>query len=99
MKQMFVEHGPVFAVWYGATYLGTVGTAWAGLELAQVEPHGLLRRVGADKLVDIDRWPREWVNFAIALVVTDLIEPVRLPLVMATTPFLSRALRQRGWRK
>ena len=60
----------MFAAWYGGTYFATLGVAWMGLEIAQVDPHVLLRRLSVDSFVDIDRYPPNLINGALALLIT-----------------------------
>ena len=95
MVSMFKEHGAVFAGYYVTSYAVCFGGAWGAITFAGVDGVGLLRWMGCERLIDVSAWSPRWVNAGIAMVIADFMEPIRLPLVLATTPRLSRLLRRR----
>uniref|UniRef100_A0A7S0P3L6 DUF1279 domain-containing protein n=1 Tax=Calcidiscus leptoporus TaxID=127549 RepID=A0A7S0P3L6_9EUKA len=95
MVSTFKEHGAVFAGYYVTAYAVCFGGAWGAITFAGVDGVGLLRRMGCERVIDVTAWSPRWVNAGIALIIADFLEPLRLPLVLATTPRLSRLLRRR----
>ena len=43
--------------------------------------------------LDVETWPTWAVNGVIAVEMNEILEPLRLPLVLTTTPAVARALR------
>merc|ERR1712110_767154 len=80
---LFREHGVTFVGLYTASYAVCVGAAWGALGVAEVDGVALLRKLGSDRVIDLSEWPPRWVNLGIATVIADLVEPVRLPMVVA----------------
>ena len=95
IKQTFREHGKVFVLYYTATWLGGFGVAFGGVTLAGLDGVALLRYLGADSVIDTTQFSTRVVNALIAAEINELFEFVRLPLVITTTPALSRRLRRR----
>ena len=94
MVGLFREHGATFVALYTGSYAACVGAAWAALSVAKVDSIALMRRLGSDRVIDLSEWSPGWVNAAVATVIADFAEPVRLPLVVAATPALGRMLRR-----
>lgn len=98
LKATFREHGPVFVAWYGVTWGAGFGVCWTGVTLSGLDGVELLRWLGAEQVIDLNAFSPRVVNALIAAEINELAEPIRLPLVLTSTPALSRALRARGWR-
>ena len=93
MKTMFREHGPVFVGLYGTTWLGGFGVCWAGVTIAGVDGVALLQYVGADAIIDTSMFSPRLINALIAAEINELADFVRLPMVIAYTPTMSRRLK------
>mmetsp|Transcript_28838 Transcript_28838/g.87337 ORF Transcript_28838/g.87337 Transcript_28838/m.87337 type:complete len:213 (-) Transcript_28838:69-707(-) len=93
IKATFREHGPVFVGFYAVTWLGGFGVCWTGVTIAGVDGVALLQYLGADNVFDTSALSPTLVNALIAAEINELGEFVRLPLVIATTPALSRRLK------
>ena len=93
MKTMFREHGPVFVGYYATTWLGGFGVCWAGVSVAGLDGVALLQYLGADAVIDTRTLSPQLINALIAAEINELADFVRLPLVIATTPALSRRLK------
>ena len=91
---MWREHGMVFLGSYTVAYAANFGACWGAIVVAKMDGIELLRKCGVDKAVDTSKWSPNLVNAFISMTLADLMEPVRLPLVIMATPFLSRALRR-----
>jgi len=94
MLSMFKEHGIVFVGYYTAMYAASFGVAYAALTASGVDGVALCKKVGVNAIVDTKNWSSALVNAAIALVIADAVEIIRLPLVLATTPRLSRFIKR-----
>jgi hypothetical protein len=93
IKATFREHGKVFVLYYTTTWLGGFGIAFGGVTLAGLDGLALLQYLGADSVIDTSQFSTRVINALIAAEINELAEFVRLPLVIATTPALSRRLR------
>jgi hypothetical protein len=93
IKTTFREHGPVFLAFYATPWLGGFGVCWAGVTVTGVDGVALLQWLGADAVIDTTALSPQLINALIAAELNELGEFVRLPLVIATTPALSRRLR------
>ena len=88
------SHRRKFVGSYTVAYTASFGAAWGAIAFANVDGIGLLRRMGFDGVIDTSSWSPRLVNAFIAMTIADLIEPIRLPLVVVATPLISRALRR-----
>ncbi|KAL1504177.1 hypothetical protein AB1Y20_010586 [Prymnesium parvum] len=96
MKDSWREHGLVFLGTYAAAYCTSFGAAWGAISFFDVDPIALLRYFGADGLVDTSKLSPRVANAFIAMTIADLLEPIRLPLVLFATPMISALRRRRG---
>lgn len=92
-KTLFREHGIVFVAYYGTTWLGGFGVCWAGITVAGVDGVAVLQYLGADSVINTNALSPQLINALIAAEINELGDFVRLPLVIATTPALSRRLK------
>lgn len=84
----------VFIGSYSVAYGASFGAAWGAISLAEMDGIGLLRRFGFDGVIDVSKFNPKYVNAFIAMTIADLMEPVRLPLVILVTPLVSNVLRR-----
>ena len=94
LAAMAKEHGPVFVVYYSGMYALNFGAVWSAITYGGLDGLALLNKLGVDRAIDTSGWSPRWVNPLLAMAIADLCEPLRLPLVLATTPRLGRLLRQ-----
>ena len=96
---MFREHGPVFVAYYVTTWTAGAAVCYGGITIAGVDGIALLKYLTVDEMllqhtsIDISGWSPALINGLIALELNEMLEYVRLPVVIATTPALSRMLR------
>uniref|UniRef100_A0A7S1UAG9 DUF1279 domain-containing protein n=1 Tax=Phaeomonas parva TaxID=124430 RepID=A0A7S1UAG9_9STRA len=101
VKALIKEYGAPFAVWYGTLYfgfgLGIYGTLVSGVVVDQNNIHELFEYVNLDALAeqyDLGHVLNEQTSVALAaLALNEMCEVVRLPLAIATTPYIIRAVR------
>ena len=93
LKTTFREHGPVFVGYYATTWLGGFGVCWGAVSVAGLDGVALLKWLGADMVLDTSALSPQLINALIAAEINELFDFVRLPIVIATTPALSRRLR------
>ena len=95
---MFKEHGPVFVAYYVTTWTAGAAVCYGGITIAGIDGIALLKYLTVDEMllqhtrIDISGWSPALINGLIALELNELLEYVRLPVVIATTPTLSRML-------
>lgn len=93
VKTTFREYGPVFVGYYVTTYAAGFGVCWTGVTVAGVDGVALLQYLGVDQLLDTSMFSARMINALIAAELNEMLDLVRLPFVIATTPALSRRLR------
>lgn len=93
LKGTFREHGLVFVGYYATTWTAGFGVCWGGVTIAGLDGVAILQYVGVENFVDLSMFSPRVINALIALELNELLEWVRLPLIIATTPRLSRYLR------
>ena len=96
MQTTFREHGATFVLAYTTTWLGGFGVFYSGITLAGLDGVALVQQLGADSVIDTSQFSKPLVNALIAAECNELLEFVRLPLVIGFTPALSRRLRGGG---
>ena len=96
IKSMFREHGPVFVGFYVTTWTAGAAVCYGGITIAGVDGIALLKYLTVDEMllthtsIDISGWSPALINGLIALELNEMLEYVRLPVVIAMTPALSR---------
>ena len=78
---------------YTSSWLAGFGVTYTGVTVAGVDGVALLQWLGADAVIDTSMFSPRVVNALIAAEINELAEFIRLPLVIAYTPALSRRLR------
>ena len=89
------KHGPVFFVWWTGLWVASGVAIYGALEYLRVDVFGLVHRLSGGRVdlrayVSVD--PRLG-NAAAAVAVNEVLEVVRFPLALATTPYVTRLLR------
>jgi hypothetical protein len=99
LRKMFSEHGAVFVGYYGAAWLAGYIPSFIVLEAAGVDARSLLDWVGLDQYCDYSEVSPTLINAFLAVEVNEVLDWVRLPVVLATTPRLSAWLKERRAQK
>ena len=95
MKRLWKEHGTVFIGYYSALWIAGYIPCFAGLEYFGVDGVAFLEWLGVGEHVDITAWNPKYINALLAMEVNELFEIVRLPLVITTTPAVSRWIKSK----
>ena len=98
LKRMWKEHGTVFVGYYAAMWVAGYIPCYFALEYMGVDGIEFIKWLGVDEHVDIsliERIEPKYINMLLAMEVNELFEIVRVPFVIATTPALSRRLKER----
>ena len=80
------------------TWTAGAAVCYGGITIAGIDGIALLKYLTVDEMllqhtrIDISGWSPALINGLIALELNELLEYVRLPVVIATTPTLSRML-------
>merc|ERR1712159_201142 len=81
------EYGKPFLVWWTGTWLMTGLGIYAGLQLSGADSVALISAVDAKLNTELaSRVDPTAGNVAIAVALNEIIEPLRLPVAIATTP-------------
>ncbi|EQC25423.1 hypothetical protein SDRG_16711 [Saprolegnia diclina VS20] len=87
-------NGLPFLVWWTTLYGATGFTIYYGLSrgwFGGSDAVDLIRGLGLDSYIDLDSLNPEYGNIAIAVVLNEILETVRFPFCLATTPMIKRA--------
>merc|ERR1711865_899686 len=96
LKAMWHNYRWVFAAYYGVLWAAPLFPIWVGLE-AGFDGVAALKYMGADTLYSgIDNWNPSIINGLIAIEINSLVDLVRLPLAITTTPKVAAWWRSRG---
>ncbi len=96
-SDMLAEHGPIFAVYWTTTWLLTGGALYVGIDsLGSDCAIDMARNIGVGNMVDLDNINPQYGNIALVVALNEALEVVRLPLVVSTTPMLTRFFANRG---
>ena len=88
-------------VYYISAWAANFGVFFGAITLGGLDGIQLLSHLGVDAMLrdgislDISGWSPHFINALIAVEGCELLEPFRLPFVLATTPALSRWLRRK----
>lgn len=89
-KDMLKKHGPIFLVYWNGMWIISGLTIYAGLTLGEIDPLPLAYAINLDRLIDLSRLDPAHGNVAAAIVLNEVAELVRFPLVVATVPAVTR---------
>eukprot|EP01134_Creolimax_fragrantissima_P005411 CFRG5411T1 len=98
---MFKKYGATFLVWYELIWMSGFGVIYSCLHFdvfGSGDAIDLLQAVGVDKLISLDNLKAEVGNMMVAAGINELLEPLRLPLAVTTTPWIKSkvlAMRER----
>ncbi|RHY21568.1 hypothetical protein DYB32_009777 [Aphanomyces invadans] len=91
---MVQENGLPFVVWWVTLY-GSCGVGiYYALEAGYIgggDAIHMIQSLGLDQYVDTEKLNPTYGNIAIAVLLNEILETVRLPLCIATTPMIKRA--------
>ncbi|KNC77366.1 hypothetical protein SARC_10171 [Sphaeroforma arctica JP610] len=85
------QYGIAFLIWYEAVWLGGFAVLSCAIHLGVIggaDGLELLTSVGVDKLVSLDSLDPKMGSAVVAAGFNELLEPIRLPLVIKTTPWI-----------
>ncbi|KAF0685996.1 Aste57867_22199 [Aphanomyces stellatus] len=91
---MIKENGLPFVGWWITLYGGSFVGIYIALEQGLIgggDAIQIVKSLGLGNYVDIDSINPTHGNIAVALLINELLESVRLPLCIATTPMIKRA--------
>ena len=89
-KDMLKKHGPVFLIYWNGMWILSGLTIYAALTLGEIDPLPLAYAINLDRLIDLSRLDPAHGNVAAAIVLNEVAELVRFPLVVATVPAVTR---------
>lgn len=95
-KALWKEHGFVFVVYYGSLWIVPFIPMFGMLQSGQIDCVELLETFHVDKIVDLEMFNPTAMNIIVATECNEILDFVRLPFVIATTPYVSRLLRRDG---
>ena len=87
---MLKKHGPVFLIYWNGMWILSGFTIYAGLTLGGIDPLPLAYAINLDRLIDLSRLDPAHGYVAAAIVLNEVAELVRFPLVVATVPAVTR---------
>jgi hypothetical protein len=91
---MLKEHGLFFLAYWTSAWAVTGLGCYGGISaFGHESAFDLVRYLGLDRLVSLDTWDPALGNVALAVLMNEALEPLRLPLVIATLPAMKRLLR------
>ena len=89
LSMLIATHGPVFTVYWGSAYLVSLGAIYGGLSYTGPELGVTLARAcSLDSFMTIDPTASTLV---LAIALNEVFEVVRLPVILATLPRVSKA--------
>merc|ERR1712086_763196 len=96
LKALWQNYRWVFAAYYGVLWAAPLFPIWVGLEVG-FDGVAALKYMGADTYYSgIDTWNPSIINGFIAIEINSLVDLVRLPLAISTTPQVAEWWRSRG---
>ncbi|RHY80727.1 hypothetical protein DYB31_005455 [Aphanomyces astaci] len=91
---MVQENGLPFVLWWVTLYGSSGVGIYYALEAGYIgggDAIHLIQSLGLDQYIDIEKLNPTYGNIAIAVLMNEILEAVRLPLCIATTPLIKRA--------
>lgn len=88
-----IVHFSLYLLTWGGMY---IGINYGLITVSNVEK--LLRKIGLDKYVDMDKLEnkKKATSFALAWILTKFTQPLRIALTIAITPYILKLLRKRS---
>lgn len=88
-KQLARDYGLPMMIWYGAVWFGTLGACYVGVTVGQLDAAQLLAYAdsftGWNMASRVQELDPEYGKIGVAILLNELIEPLRLPIVVFTT--------------
>lgn len=86
MKALARDYGAGFLVWYWAVWFSTAGMTYAAIELGGVDAMALVTKLDGYTGFDVaSKLDPTLGTIALTLAVNEMLEPLRLPVVVLTT--------------
>ena len=95
LKGYFKEYGWVFVTYWTGVWASNGVLIYVAIEAAGLDGIALLKSLGSDSIYDIGDWDPKFLNALIAIEVNELLELVRFPIIVATTPKVAKWWRSR----
>jgi len=89
-KALWKQHGFVFLMYYGTLWVVPFVPIFGMLHSGRIDCFELLETFHVDKILDLDIVNPTAVNIIVATECNEVLDFVRLPFVVATTPYVSR---------
>ncbi|GLD94291.1 hypothetical protein PINS_up002903 [Pythium insidiosum] len=89
------EYGMPFFFWWTGLYLATGVGFYAAFDSGLLnggEVIDVVMSLGLDRFVDADRLNPTHGNLALAIIVNEIVEPIRFPFALATIPHVKKLL-------
>ena len=96
LKGYFKEYGWVFVTYWSSVWALNGVACFLIIEATGLDGIALLKSLGSDNIYDIGDWDPSFLNALIAIEVNELLELVRFPIIVATTPRVAKWWRSRG---
>ena len=96
LKGYFKEYGWVFVTYWSSVWALNGVACFLIIEATGLDGAALLKSLGSDNIYDIGDWDPSFLNALIAIEVNELLELVRFPIIVATTPRVAKWWRSRG---
>ena len=96
LKGYFKEYGWVFVTYWSSVWALNGVACFVIIEATGLDGIALLKSLGSDNIYDIGDWDPSFLNALIAIEVNELLELVRFPIIVATTPRVAKWWRPRG---
>jgi len=93
-KALWKEHGLVFVMYYGTLWIVPFVPMFGMLQSGQIDCVELLETFHVDRIIDLEMLNPTVINIIVATECNEVLDFVRLPFVVATTPYVSRWLRR-----
>jgi len=95
VRELFTKYGATGVVIYIGVYLSTLFGLFLGVKselLPAGDAIGMLRRLGADNIINLDKINPSASNFAVAWILAKFTEPMRMLVTLAITPRIHRVV-------
>lgn len=96
LKGYFKEYGWVFVTYWTTVWAVNGVACFLIIEATGLDGIALLKSLGSDNIYDIGDWDPSFLNALIAIEVNELLELIRFPIIVATTPRVAKWWRSRG---
>lgn len=91
------EYGLPFALWYGVLWAGGIGGLYGAVQLGYIgwdDAKESLNSLGMGQFYDLDQVDPKTGSFVVAFLLNEFLEPIRLPLAIATIKPLVKLMKR-----